>query len=96
MKITLKLSDGSKRAATHPFTGAEYVIVNNSECPNQECRGYSVRGNGKNRVETQYDEEEDAICAACKHPRGRLHVKLDTLFGRDEDARILNGRARVY
>jgi hypothetical protein len=96
MKITLKLPDGSSRRASVPYAGCEFVIVNNSECPNSKCRGYSVRGNGKNRVQSQYDEEEDAVCAACFTPRGRIHVKLDTLFGRDEDNRVLNGRCRVY
>jgi hypothetical protein len=98
MKITLKLPDGAKRVATVPFTGAEHVIVNNTECPNPECRGYSVRGNGKNRIETDWTEEEDAVCAAgaCGEPRGRLYVVLETLFGREEDNRVLNGRWRVY
>mgnify|MGYP001607516784 CR=1 FL=1 len=38
-----------------------------------------------------------ALCAKCAQPvGGDLVVELDTIFGREEDERVLNGRPRVY
>jgi hypothetical protein len=91
MKITLK-TDERKLKATWPFEGAEHVMVT-VPCV---CGSNAVRGNGAGRIETDWTEEEDAVCAACRKPRGRLYVVLETLFGREEDARVLNGRWRVY
>lgn len=96
MKITLKMPDGKRATCRLPFVGAESVVTKVVCGHNGECLSHFVRGNGQNRTETQYEEEEDAVCVLCKTPRGRLHVKLDTLFGRDEDQRVLNGRYRVY
>ncbi len=89
--ITLK-EDGARRTAKQPYSTAQFVNVGTA-C---DCGSFSVRGNGQNRQQTQYAEEEDAVCVSCFEPRGRLHVKLETLFGRDEDNRVLNGRCRVY
>jgi hypothetical protein len=37
-----------------------------------------------------------AICYQCQKPIGRIRVVFDTLFGLDEDNRVLNSRCRVY
>lgn len=96
MKITFKFADkdGKARSETAklPYTGSEFV---NAKTP-CECGSVAIRGNGRKRVQTQHDEEEDAVCASCWKTRGRIYVWLDSFFGRDEDAVILSGRYRVY
>ena len=37
-----------------------------------------------------------AACTRCKGSVGTLVVERDTLFGPDEDLRVLQGRCRVY
>ena len=79
-------------SATIPYANAQYVEVS-APCL---CGSVAIRGNGRDREETQYNEEETAICATCGTVRGRIHVDLDSIFGRDEDRRVLYGRCRVY
>ena len=38
----------------------------------------------------------DAFCARCNEPAGRMVVKVQTIFGLEEDMAVLNGRFRVY
>jgi len=37
-----------------------------------------------------------AQCTRCRRDVGQMTVKVDTLFGIEEDNAVLNGRARVY
>lgn len=37
-----------------------------------------------------------ALALCCGQEVGEVFVELDTIFGLEEDARVLNGRCRVY
>lgn len=41
-------------------------------------------------------EEARAHCGSCKASVGRVRITYDTLFGLEEDDRVLKGRYRVY
>ena len=101
MKITfimgaLRLREwGETFVADLPYRGAGYVTVEvGAAC---ECGSVSLRGNGLEVDESDYHREENAVCAECLKVRGRIHVELSTIFGIEEDARVLiHGRPRVY
>lgn len=73
-----------------PFTGAEFVET--SPCP--VCgseRVHCLRG-----IRGEYGAEGKARCFDCGADRGRIVVEFGSVFGYEEDQRVLNGRCRVY
>ena len=60
-------------------------------CPCARCQAdpFFVRGSRPN-VGT-HGAKAEASCCACGQPVGTLHVEFDTIFGVDEDARVLSG-----
>ena len=90
MKITVYI-DGKAYHATEAYPGAEHVTAENA--PACECGARTFYGGP---VVENYDTiEADAYCASCKAKRGRIVVKVDTLFGIEED-RAVGQRCRVY
>lgn len=97
MRITLELDDGRKAAAKHPYPGCEYVVVEGLHCECARTEPLLVAGiKGGVRENTDHHMTSTAGCARCKGKVGILRVEFDTLFGREEDDRVLNGRPRVY
>ena len=93
MKITVIEDDGATRsAAEKKFFSAEYVVCTVA-CA---CGSYEVLGTGKNPVVTQRDAETDAKCVDCSKPRGRLRVDFDTIFGIEEDSKVIAGPWKVF
>lgn len=97
-KIRFHPLEGPAREAALPFEGADHVVVE-GKCPNLACdqrepfraagaRGTMVRGHDT--------YTSDAGCVACKLVTGKLVVTVSTLFGVEEDERVLGGRCRVY
>ena len=93
MKIKLTMG-GKVYIARRPFPECEYVEVP-GEAPH--CDGITLQVKGDGDVVTGYDTYTvDALCARCKEPVGILVTTVKTLFGIEEDRRVLNGRCRVY
>lgn len=94
-RVWLTDGDGNEYEAKIPFVNCAYVVVplGESQCP--KCNAIKVRGGGKSR-ESDDTWRADAYCLECREPRGMLRVRVDTLFGIEEDERVLNGRCRVY
>lgn len=74
------------------------TIGTKETCPHCNTENVRVKGTGQsidpNSPRDTY--RADAVCDSCGEPVGVLRVKMDTLFGIEEDERVLNGRARVY
>jgi hypothetical protein len=87
--VTLELPDG-RRLKAHPFE--RFATV---DAPCGWCGSMHVRGTGKS-IESRDTYRADAVCFDCGASRGVLRVKVDTLFGLEEDEAVLHGRARVY
>lgn len=95
MKVTVKLNSGQVLAAKVPFAGADHVVIELSACP--LCKGAApLKVKGANRHHDHDTHYADAIALCCGKPVGTIRVKVDTIFGIEEDRRVLNGRARVY
>lgn len=91
MKIRLHLDDVEWHC-TLPHKGAPSVEAAAPACA---CGSVWVRGLGDD--ERGHDTiTTRAVCAGCGARRGKLVVTVDTLFGIEEDERVMNGRCRVY
>ena len=88
--------DGVEHAAAPPFDGADHAIIYDlDDCPLCHCKTLKVRGLGiRERGHDTYTADAQTIC--CGKPIGKLVVTVDTLFGIEEDERVLHGRCRVY
>ena len=98
MQITLTDGEGRKLVAKQPHENADRVIVENGACPKCKLAPLVCRGRGMtidpNASHDTY--RADATCCGCDAPVGVLRVKVSTIFGIEEDERVLNGRCRVY
>jgi hypothetical protein len=96
LKITVDVG-GTTLKATHPQPGAEHVVVELEACPNcRKAAPLRVLGRAK-RIESHDTYAAEAIALCCGTTIGVVRVKVETLFGLDEDEAVLtDGRARVY
>jgi len=98
--ITRPASGRSRRLRCKlPHPGADHVSVLGLGYACPRCGQAPVKAQG-GRMRRSADDrayEADAYCAACKRPLGAiLRAEIDTLFGLEEDERVLGGMARVY
>lgn len=93
MNITILRPDGCRFAAAVPYEGAQYVKTGQPACA---CGGSTFAGVRGTRDSSDRHMEEDAGCCECGAKVGRIRVDFDTLFGIEEDERVLRGRCRVY
>lgn len=102
MKITIVLSDGSRKPAHLPYDGATHVVCS-IDCPHG-CAPVvvagiknllKISGTGINR--TSHDcYFADAVALCCKKRIGTIETKVETIFGIEEDERVMSGPWRVY
>lgn len=91
MRIQIR-EDGGRAVCQVPYRGAAFVETAR-ECP--YCGSGRVRGEGKRREVGHDTITCPAHCYDCDEPRGRLVVRVSTIFGIEEDERVAQ-RARVY
>lgn len=65
------------------------------DCPSCGVPEFALQGHGIEQV------DEETIRAACRcfncnDPVGYVYHRESTIFGREEDERVLRGRCRVY
>lgn len=99
MRIWIKPDDGPRVPAYLPYAEARYVLVSREDAQafHAECvdhDGLSVQGGTPTIGHNTYTCK--AFCACCRQPLGVMTVRVSTLFGIEEDDRVLNGRFRVY
>lgn len=74
--------------------GETAIIYTTSwNCP--ACNTNGVRL-GARTIESRDTYVMPAVCDGCGEPSGEVRLKVDTLFGLEEDEAVLLGRARVY
>ena len=103
MKITVTTTAGTTLTAKLPYKGATFAVIahgcTDSSCdnrPQEEDPGMTVKPS-KTKIVERDTVEGDALCNVCEAPIGRITVKFSTIFGIEEDARVLSGRyGRVY
>jgi hypothetical protein len=94
VKITVRIGD-EHHTGDLPHNQAAHVLIDTS-CP--KCKAsppLSVSGLGIR--ETTHDTYvATAKCNACGEVIGEIRACVDTIFGIEEDERVLHGRFRVY
>ena len=93
MEIKLRTNDGDLKCKL-PHDGAVAVDVELA-CPGCKVEPMAVRTDER-EIEGHDTYVGTAYCCACKTVVGQLRVKMSTVFGLEEDERVLNGRPRVY
>lgn len=98
-KITLKLEDGTVRTGKLPYPNADHAVIT-GDCPH--CKptdrndGFKVAGI-KGTMAHDYDTyRARGGCLVCGAYVGELRMKVDTIFGIEEDERVFNMGIRVY
>jgi hypothetical protein len=92
MKVYLKV-DGARRALD---VRAEYAILS-GPCPKCGALPCNVQGTGRRISSDDRAYEATGVCLACKQAIGTIRAETGTLFGVEEDERVLaSGRWRVY
>jgi hypothetical protein len=96
-KVRFHPSDGSKaRRCTPPHDGASYVVVEGPSCPCSPESPFHAAGVRGSMVKGHDTCTSDAGCIGCKVVTGKLVVTVSTIFGIEEDERVLSERCRVY
>ena len=89
----IRLEIGTRRILATFVLDEPFVIVVE---PCDRCGSDRVCGNGQNKRESERDFSESAVCFECRYPTGRIVVERETLFGAEEDGRVLGGPWKVY
>jgi len=91
--IKLDTGVGDVRDCTQPHPHADYVLPSGA-CPACKATPWKIQGGEVTRGHDTYTAP--ARCVACGERVGALQVQVSTLFGLEEDERVLYGRCRVY
>ena len=94
MKVGLRVDERTLVAQSTDSQAATFDVP----CPHCGVRPLRARGRGIHAREhaAYVAYVADADCVVCSKPVGVLRVEVSTIFGIDEDERVLNGRCRVY
>lgn len=94
MKITLTIADVVLDAEL-PYPHADHVTAD-MFCPSCKAAApLKVSGKG-NHIESHDTYAARAVALCCRKEIGTIRATMSTIFGVEEDERVLNGRARVY
>lgn len=94
-KVHFHPNEGPRRKAVAPHEGAAYVVVEGA-CPHCKAEPFNAAGVQGTLTRGHDTYTADAGCVGCKVVTGKLIITVNTLFGIEEDERVLNGRCRVY
>ncbi len=97
VKITVTIG-GKVYPAMLPQPSAEYVVVHLPAGVHDSCRDADriIMVSGGDTTHDHDTYTAPAWCRTCDEHVGTIRVKVSTIFGIEEDARVLNGRCRVY
>lgn len=91
-KIWLDTSTGRRAIVGQP---APTFATFSGACPCCRAVPFRVAGEGQER-EGHDTYAARARCIDCDKHVGTVHARVDTIFGIEEDERVLHGRCRVY
>ena len=100
--------NGSVYKARCPYDGCDHVIIElDTPCPACKSKNHcdllsdpsfgEFKISGAHQFIESYDTYAcDAIALCCRQRIGVMRVKVDTIFGIEEDERVLNGPWKTY
>lgn len=96
--LEIQRADGVERRAVTVVRstdfGSEHGLVEGA-CPGCKVEPFRIHGHGTERFDRD-TVRAGTRCMNCKDPVGWCYTKVSTIFGLEEDERVLHGRARVY
>ena len=83
-------------ACTLPFDNCTHVEAASGKCPS--CGASPLKLHATQQEVYSFDTYRGIARCACCNAKvgGHLEVRIDTLFGIEEDERVIHGRCRVY
>lgn len=94
MRIYLE-RDGIEHEAKLPFNGADHVAVKDLLCPS--CKApLRAKGTDGPQLRDRDTYSSRAVSTCCGEAVGTICAQVSTIFGIEEDERVLHGRCRVY
>lgn len=98
MKCWIEINRSGGRVEKRTVKPGEVVGTATGECPNPECKAnpFYVKGANMRPMSDDRTYKSDGYCAACGDPVGYIYARPSTIFGLEEDERVIYGRARVY
>jgi len=94
-KLVALVDFHGKTRALAPKEMLAQAHKDNPDCMEEAYQGpLKVRLPNPSRGHSTYSGA--AECTRCRQKVGNMTVKINTLFGLEEDDRVLNGRCRVY
>jgi hypothetical protein len=93
MNVTVEIQ-GSHRWTSLPES--ERWIDVQGQCPACNSEEFRVIGDVTRQKIGHDTVKAPALALCCGAEVGEVHVELSTIFGLEEDERVLHGRARVY
>jgi hypothetical protein len=94
-KIIFETRDGETRKGKLPHAEADHCVVEGA-CPHCGATPFKAAGVRGSMTKGHDRYTSDAGCVGCKVVTGKLVVVVNTIFGIEEDERVLRGRCRVY
>lgn len=85
-----------ERAISYEWRNVDDDGAVDGSCPGCGCDPFRIVGVTKPEAAGSHEDRVGTQCAGCKDPVGWLYVERASIFGREEDNAVLNGRPRVY
>ena len=97
-KIWLEIQrrDGIETRDVRPNPETADNAIVDGACPSCACEPFYVKGTHPRRMPDDRTLRSGGYCLHCGDPVGWIYAQPDTLFGLEEDDRVLHGRCRVY
>ena len=93
MTVTFVLADGTVRSVEPQDSGDRAHAT--GACPRCGAEPFAIAGRGR-RIEGHDTYVAYGHCLACREYVGQIRARVSTIFGVEEDERVLGGRCRVY
>lgn len=94
MRVWLEINRDSGIERRHVKPGPVVGTVDGA-CPGCAAEPFLIKGHGARRHDER-THRAGARCVSCDDPVGYVYARVDTIFGLEEDERVLHGRCRVY
>lgn len=93
MRIILTIAE-KNHVMRVPYPDAPFVVSNDDlRCPHCDTEIKARMPHPTIEFDTY---RGDAVCAGCDRKIGHMTAKVSTIFGIEEDRRVLEGHCRVY
>lgn len=97
MDVTVKIEGQPRIPMKLAHDGCEHVTSRDETIKCPECAGAPLMIHGKGEgARTRDSITQPAYCNYCGEVVGTIRAKFQTIFGIEEDNRVLNGRFKVY